>query len=136
MRKILAGTIMMITAVSLAACKKDDQVRTTLSDLDSFTAELVKRVESASDPSSGLDEAQKYMESKKSEIKPKLDAIKTLRGFEVSDEIKKSMQESVSRNVASIAGLRIKYVSRSVSDAAFKNKLEKLVNDYTQMITS
>lgn len=136
MRKVFTLIFTLFLAVSFAACKKDDQVKATLSDLDSFTSEMVKKVESAADPAAGVDEAQKYMDSKKSELKPKLDAMKALRGFEVSDETMKSIQANVTKNVASVAGLRIKYVNRAMSDAAFKTKLEKLVNDYTQMLTT
>src|SRR2546430_8873379 len=43
------------------------------SDLDSFTDELIKRVDAASDPSAGVDDAQKYFDSKKTAMSAKMD---------------------------------------------------------------
>lgn len=136
MRKSFVSIFILLVIASSAACKKDDQVNATLKDLDTFTAELVKRVESASDPVSGVDEAQKYMDSKKSEIKPKIDDMKTLRGFEVSEETQKAMQANIVKNVTSVGGLQLKYVSQTMTNPAFKTKLDKLIKDYTEMIRS
>lgn len=136
MRKSFVSVFILLLAASFAACKKDDQVNATLKDLDVFTAELVKKIESSANPAAGVDEAQKFMDSKKSELKPKLDDMKALRGYEVSEETKTAITTNVTKNVSSVAGLQIKYVSRTMSDPAFKTKLEKLIKDYTEMLTT
>jgi len=134
-RKLLA-LLVAVLALSVTACKKDNQINGVIKDLDTFTNELVAKVEKSSNTQSGVDEAQKFLDSKKAEMKSKLDSIKNVRGFQVSDETKKTMTDSLTKNVTSVAQLQIKYVQLSVRDAAFKAKLEKLVNDYTQLLRS
>jgi hypothetical protein len=123
--------LFILASLSAVGCKKDDEIRSVVKDLDAFTNELVQKVETA-----GVDEGQKFMDAKKSEIKAKLDSIKDVRGFQVSDETKKFMTESLTKNVTDVATLQIKHISQSVKDPAFKDKLEKLVKDYTALLTS
>ena len=134
MRTKLAIILFLLCGVGLSGCKKDDQVKGVLKDLDSFTTELVKKVEASPDPSIGVDEAQKFMDAKKSDLQTKLQTLQGVRGFQVSDDTKKTMTESITKNVSSVAALQIKYVTRSVKDSAFKSKLEKFVKEYTNLI--
>ena len=48
----------------------------------------------------------------------------------MSSETQKKMEESLKNNFMSVAGLQVKYMSKSMSDTAFKSKLDKLVKDY------
>ena len=114
----------------LTGCKKDDQVKSVIKDLDAFTNELVQKIESG-----GIDEGQKFMDSKKADIKAKMESIKDIREFQISDETKKFMTDSLTKNVTSVISLQMKYVSQSVADPAFKTKLEKLISDYRDLLT-
>ena len=134
-RKMIALLVTML-ALSVTACKKDNQINAVMKDLDAFTTELVAKVEKSANAPSGLDEAQKFLDSKKAEMKSKLESIKKVRGFQIGEETKKTMTDSITKNVTSVAQLQIKYVQLSVKDAAFKAKLDKLINDYTQLLKS
>lgn len=123
----LAATLM------LTGCKKDAEIKVVLADFDSFTAELLKKVETAQTPALGVDEAQKYLDERKSELRAKWDSIKSVKNFQVSDETKKSMQEDLKKNLLSVYGLQSKYIDQSIKDAAFKTKLDKLINDYKEL---
>lgn len=123
----LAATLM------LAGCNKDTKIKGVLADFDSFTAELLNKVESAQTPVQGVENAQKYLDERKSEIRAKWDSIKTVKNFQVSDETKKLMQEELKKNLMSIYGLQSKYIDQSIKDAAFKTKLDKLINDYKDL---
>jgi outer membrane murein-binding lipoprotein Lpp len=136
MNKKLLIILLALCGVLLSGCKKDDQVKSVMKDLDTFTNDLVKKVEAAADPAIGLDEAQKLMDAKKGDIKSKLDTLKSVRGFQINEDTKKAMLDGVTKNVTSVASLQIKYVSRSIKDAAFKSKLEKFINDYTSLMKS
>ncbi|MGH9901607.1 MAG: hypothetical protein ACRD68_07315 [Pyrinomonadaceae bacterium] len=118
-----------------AACKKDAQVDSILAELDSFTQELLKKIESNPDPSAGVDEARKYFDSERAEIAAKLAVLKEVRGDQVanSDEVKRKMLDSLYTDLMSMEGLRTRYMSNSMRDPAFKEKLEKLVSDYKQL---
>src|SRR5689334_25385337 len=100
-RKLLA-LLVVVLALSVTACKKDNQISAVIKDLDSFTNELVAKVEKSPNAQSGIDEAQKFLDSKKAEMKSKLDSIKNVRGFQVSEETKKTMTDSLTKNVTSV----------------------------------
>jgi hypothetical protein len=123
----LAATLMLV------GCKKDAEINSVLADFDSFTQELVKRVESAQTPASGVDAAQKYLEEKRAELRSKWDSIKKVKNFQVSDETKKRMEEDLKKNLMSVYGLQSKYIDQSIKDATFKTKLDKLISDYKNL---
>jgi hypothetical protein len=122
----------MITFACLlvGGCKKDAEVKTILADFDSFTTELVKRVDGASNPADGVDDAQKYFDSKKTEMTGKMEQLKTIRGYQVGEETRKMMEASLVEDAKKIASLHVKYMGTSMRDAAFKAKLDKLTRDY------
>src|SRR5215210_4119612 len=118
--------LLILSVVALAGCKKDAEINAVLADFDSFTKELVKKVND-NPTAAGVDDAQKYLDSKKSELTGKWDSIKGARGFQVSSETQKKMEESLKNNFMAVVGLQTKYIGKSMSDPAFKSKLEKLV---------
>jgi hypothetical protein len=133
--KKTVACIFFLLLVSFAGCKKDAEIGSVLKELDSFTAELVGKIDSSQGSVEGIDAAQQFLDSKKNNLKEKLDVVREARGFQVSEETKKTMTESFTKNITSVASLQIKYVSRSVRDPNYKAKMEKLVNDYRKMLT-
>src|SRR5436190_19890207 len=123
----------VLVCLFVSGCKKDTQINSVIAELDSFTTDLVKRVESAPNSSAGVDDAQKFLDSKKSDLTAKIASLKDIRGYQVSEETKKKMNDSVTNDVKRVAGLQIKYIATSMRDAAFKTKLEKLTRDYQSM---
>ena len=130
--KVLAMLISLVCLL-IVGCKKDAEIKTLLNDFDSFTDELVKRVDSASDPSAGVDDAQKYFDSKKTAMSAKMDTLKSIRGYQVGEETKKMMESSLVEDAKKIANLQVKYIGTSMRDAAFKGKLDKLTRDYQSL---
>ena len=130
MKKHLAFLLLLVMSLTLAGCKKDEEVNATLAEFDSFTTEMVKRVESAPTPSAGLDEAQTFFDSKKADIMAKMETLKALRGYQVGDETKQKMMTSLVADATKVGNLEIEYINLSVSNPVFKTKLDKLVKDY------
>lgn len=135
-RKPAALLAALALAAALAGCKKDAQIESVLAELNSFTQEIVKRVEGAADPSAGVDDAQRFFDSRKAEMQSRLEALKGVRNFQVSEETRKKMMEQMTEDVMSVSKLQIKYIGQSMKDPAFKAKLEKLVADYQNMLKS
>jgi outer membrane murein-binding lipoprotein Lpp len=123
----LAASLMLI------GCKKDAQINSVLTDFDSFTAELVKRVDSAQTPARGVEDAQQYLDEKKAELGAKWDSIKKVKNFQVSSETKKRMEDDLKKNLMSVYGLQTRYINESIKDAAFKTRLDKLIDDYKNL---
>ena len=135
-KKLAPVLALCVLSAALAGCKKDAQIEAVLNDLHTFSQEIVKRVESAPDPSAGVDDAQKYLDSRRAEIEGKLQSIKGIRGFQVSQETQKKMTEQLTDDVMSVSKLQIKYMSQSMRDPAFRTKLTKLITDYTNLLKS
>jgi hypothetical protein len=123
----------LFACLPFAGCKKDAEVKTLLNDFDVFTNELVKRVDAASDPSAGVDDAQKYFDSKKAEMTAKMDALKGVRGYQLGEETKKMAETSLVEDAKKVANLQVKYIGTSMRDATFKAKLDKLTRDYQSL---
>jgi hypothetical protein len=133
-RRLLALSALLIV-VPFAACKKDAEIGSVLKELDVFTNDLVQKIDSAQGSIEGIDAAQQFLDSKKGDLNRKLATVREARGFQVSDATKKTMTDSFTKNITAVASLQIKYVTRSVKDPVYKSKIEKLVNDYRDLLT-
>jgi hypothetical protein len=120
----------------LAGCKKDAQVDSVLAEFDSFTREMLAKIDSAPNPSAGVDAAQAFMDSRKADMQDKLGTLKGLRGFQVSEETKKKMLERMTENTMSVAKLKIKYIGAAMRDPSLSAKFDKLNTDYMALIKS
>jgi hypothetical protein len=127
--------LLVLVSLALAGCKRDGEVNAILATIDSFTTELVSRIETAGNPSTGLDEARKYFDSRKTEVAARVDTLKRLRESQVSDATKQKITSSLVDDASRVGDLEIKYVSQSMNDPAFKAKLDKLVKDYQALFT-
>ncbi|HEX7529917.1 MAG TPA: hypothetical protein VF333_02150 [Pyrinomonadaceae bacterium] len=133
MRTRILALLICFACLPLAGCKKDADAKAILNDFDSFTAELVKRVDAASNPADGVDDAQKYFDSKKTEMTGKMEQLKAIRGYQVGEETKKMMEASLVDDAKKIANLQVKYMGTSMRNDAFKAKLDKLTRDYQSL---
>jgi hypothetical protein len=127
--------LLALISLALAGCERDGEVNSILATIDSFTTELVSRIETAGNPSTGLDEARKYFDSRKNEVTAKVDTLKRLRESQVSDATKQKITSSLVDDASRVGDLEIKYVNQSMNDPAFKAKLDKLVKDYQALFT-
>jgi hypothetical protein len=133
MLKRFTMLVLLLACLPLCGCKKDAEINSIVTDLDSFTTELVKKVESAPNPSAGVDDAQKFFDSRKADLTAKMTTLKGIRGYQVSEDTKNKMTRSLVDDAKRVAGLQMKYVGASMRDPAFKAKLEKLTKDYLDL---
>ena len=131
----IALAALLLISLSVAGCRKDAEVNATVSAVDALTTELVRRIEAAPNPSAGVDDAQRYLDATKSDIASKMGVLKSLRGDQVSDETRKKLRSRLADDAAKVGDLQIKYVSHSISNPAFKAKLDRLVADYQTLLT-
>jgi hypothetical protein len=131
----IALPVLLLISMAIAGCRKDAEVNATVSAVDALTTELVRRIEAAPNPSDGVDDAQEYLDGRKTEIAGKMGLLKSLRGDQVSDETKRKLVSRLAEDAAKVGDLQIKYVSHSISNPAFKAKLDKLVGDYQTLLT-
>lgn len=129
MYKKLAVALVALLCLSFAGCSKDADVNSFITEFDSITNEIVKKVDS--NPSSaGVDDAQKYFDSKKPDLQKKWDAIKTASQARVSKDVLEKLNQSVVKNTSSIGGLATKHMQSITKDPQMATKLSKLAQDY------
>src|ERR1051325_4645798 len=132
---VIALPALLLISITFARCRKDAEVNATISAVDTLTTGLARRIEAAANPSEGVDDAQAYLDSRRTEIADKMGVLKTLRDDQVSDETKRKLVSRLADDAAKVGDLQVKYVSHSISNPAFKAKLDKLVNDYQTLLT-
>ena len=133
MLKRFSILLLLMACLPLCGCKKDTEINAIVAELDTFTMELVKKIESAPNPSAGVDDAQRYLDSKKADLTAKMTTLKAIRGYQASAETKAKMIKSIFDDATRVGSLKVKYMSAS-RDKAFKAKLDKLIKDYTDLI--
>lgn len=121
----------IFSCLVLGGCKRDDEITAVVQELDSFTTQLVQTADQA-----GPDAAQQFLATKGSDLKKKIDAIKSVRGFQISAATKQAMTAGFSKNVMAVGGLQIRHMQRSVRDPNYKAKLDKLINDYRNLLVA
>lgn len=132
LQKILIAVFLAATLV-FTACSRDNDFNAFMSDFDKLTDDIVKKVND-NPTSAGIDEAQKILDSKKVEMKKKIDDLKTARGFQVSGDTIKKFEKNMLDNGNKIVGLMTKNMGAAVKDPQFMDKMKRLTNEYTSML--
>lgn len=129
---------LVILCLLLSGCKRDAEIEAALTELDAFTGELVRRMETGKTLPEGVDDAQQYLDSRRREIKTKAAFLARVRGIQASEATERKLIETVRRDQMTISGLpsRQPYSGLYLADAAFKTKLDKLINDYLELFTA
>src|SRR4051812_25334731 len=110
-RKSICLLLVVACLVIVGCGKKDAQINSFVTEINTFTDELVKKVESSPNASDGVDEAQKYMDSRKADLKSKFDSVKNIGENQVSEDTKKKMQDSFYQDGVKVGQLQAKYGS-------------------------
>jgi hypothetical protein len=132
-RKVVP-VLLIALVLALAGCKKDSEVTGFIKDFDALTDDMVKTI-NASPTSAGIDEAQKKLDAKKADLKTRLNALKELRGFQVSKESLEGLTKSLTENSQKLAGLATKIGQSAVAnkDIAMTTKYAALMKSYGEI---
>ena len=133
MRHKCVPLVLVFAMLTLAGCKKDAEIESVIAELHTFSEQLVTKVQTAPNPSAGVDEAQKLMDSRKADLQAKMSSLKGVRGYQVSKETQQKMTDTLTKDAMNVGGLQAKYISVSMRDPAFRAKMEKLVKDYMEI---
>ena len=133
-----ALALLVVAAILAGAvgCSKDKEMLALAAEFDTFSNEIVKRVKSAPNPKAGVQAAQAYLDANKGRIREQLAALKTVKNFQLSEETRKKIESSFTNGATAVAGLQLEYVTQMATDAAFRSALEKLVQDYRDVVAN
>ena len=101
-----------------------------VAEVNSFTDELLRKIDSAQDPAAGADEAQAFLDARKGEVKARLDAARASREFQESAEARGRLLDAEVTNIDRVSSLRTRHIDRWMRDPGFKAKLDRLVSNY------
>lgn len=135
MTQRLLLVFLLLSLPIASACKSDGKVQEIVTTIDSFTTELINRIDQSGNPSAGLDDAQKYFDSRHQEMSTRISELKALRESQVSIATKEKLSASLLEDATKVGDLQIKYVNQSLNDPSFKRKLDKLTKDYQLLLT-
>lgn len=125
-----AVVLFLMLALPASACRQDAQVDGAIAEIGNFTAEIVRRVESAEDPLTGVDDARSYFESRKAALGANLAELKRIPSDRVSSDAKQRLAAALSNDASRVARLRIELRRTAASNRDRTEKLDKLVKDY------
>lgn len=121
--------VLACLALATACGKKDADINAFVTEINTFTDELVKKVESAPTPAQGVDDAQKHLDSRKADLKAKFDSVKNIGENQVSKETRDKLQKDLTADGTKMGQLIQKYGS----DPAVNTKLKKLTQDFLDL---
>jgi biopolymer transport protein ExbB/TolQ len=121
--------LVVLCCLTFVGCSKDAEINSFLTEWETVTSEIVQKIDA--DPSSaGVDDAQKTWNGKKAGLKAKWDKVKTARGFQVSQDTQKKMEECAKKNMAALTAVMSKNVVKLATDKSAADKFKNLLEDY------
>ena len=129
MKKIFVFGMMLALCLTLVGCaNKDAEFKAFTADFEQITNDIVAKVEA--DPSeAGVDEAQKVLDGKKSDLKAKWAAIKDARGAQVSQDVQKNFEDAMKRSSDKVTGAVAK-----LQEPEAMTKYQKLIKDWGDIV--
>ena len=146
MRRTVAPTVLLLACgLALAGCGRSDTssnsggigaeaggVRVggaesadeSVKGLNSFTEQLVAKVEQAADRKAGVAEAQALLDSRKEDL------IKAIGALKREPQAKARLLEAEVDNTDRVHRLQLRYADEAARDAELKARLERLISDY------
>jgi hypothetical protein len=127
--KTFALGFVAFCCLSLIGCSKDAEINSFLTEWDAVTNEIVQKID-ANPSSTGVGDTQKTWNEKKADLKVKWDKIKDARGFQVSKDTQKKMEESAQKNVSALTAVMSKNLVKMARDKNAADKFRNLMEDY------
>ncbi len=120
MKKLILLTVLTF-CVAFAGCSKDGEIDSFIADFEGVTKDMTAKIEAGD-----VDGAKKAFAAKKDSLKASWDGIKGARGFQVSEESKKKLMESVTKNISALSGA----VMKGAMKGGNANDMKALLQEY------
>ncbi|CAN5845337.1 hypothetical protein BH20ACI4_BH20ACI4_07200 [soil metagenome] len=126
--KKLSILLIAVFALGLAGCSKDEQINAFLTEWETVTNDMSAKIEAGD-----VDCAKTAFDGKKESLKASWDEVKTARGFQVSEDTKKKMDESAKKNMNTLMSASMKGTMKTGGDKAESDKLQTLMKEYGEI---
>lgn len=127
MKKI---TLFLVLALSLAmiGCSKDGEINAFLNEWDSVTNDMVQKINAGD-----IDGARTAFDAKKESLKSKWASVKDAKGFQVSEDTRKKMEESATKNMSALTSAMVANSMKLAMDKPKMDKLQALIKEYGEI---
>ncbi len=126
--KKISILLIAVFALGLAGCSKDAEINSFLTEWETVTNDMVAKIEAGD-----VDGAQAAFDGKKESLKTSWDNVKTARGFQVSEDTKKKMEEGAKKNMSNLMGAVMKGTMKMGGDKPKSDKLQALMKEYGEI---
>ena len=131
--KKIALFLTVVFCLGLTGCNKDAEINAFITENNAVIKDIVAKIEA--DPSEkGVDEAQKSFDAKKADLKTKWDAVKNVRGAQVSADVTKKLNDSMAADMKMLTDVQMKHSQKLAASGDAMNKFVKLVQSYAEVI--
>jgi hypothetical protein len=141
MRKMIAAGLLAACCLAAAASAScgggpggkpagEETVDGLVSDVNALAGELTNAVETAPDPSAGVDAAQARLDERRGALKERLARVRAGREFRESEDARNRLLECEVDTTDRVSKLRTRHLELWMKDANFKSRLDRLVAGY------
>lgn len=127
MRKITLFLALAL-CLSIIGCGKDAEINTFITEWDGVTNEMVQKINAGD-----IDGAKTAFDAKKESLKTKWSGIKDAKGFQVSADSKKKMEDSMKKNRSALTSAMTANMMKLATDKAKLDKLKALITEYGEI---
>lgn len=120
--------LMLAFCLSLAGCSKDAEIGAFITEWDTTTNDMVQKINTGD-----VDGAKTAFDAKKESLKSKWNGIKDAKGFQVSEDSKKKMEESMKKNMSALMGAMTSNMMKLAADKPKMDKLQALIKEYGEI---
>ena len=131
----LSGLIIVSAVLlSVSACSKDEEASAALQVVVDTAAQVVEKATSSADRSQALKDAQTYLDSQRDTLAQSAERLKSLKGYQVSDETVAKIKSQMREAGATITSLRVQLADDMARDSKVDDAVEALIRTFTNAV--
>ena len=128
MKKLSVLFLVAVFCLSLVGCSKDGEITAFMTEWETVTNEIAQKLETGD-----VDGAQTAFNAKKDSLKAKWEGVKGARGFQVSEDTKKKMEDGAKKNMSTLMGAVTKGSMKMATNKGAVDKMQALMKEYTDI---
>jgi hypothetical protein len=125
--------LMLIFCLGLTACSNNTKIDAFIIENNAVVEDIVRKID-ANPTEAGVDEAQKSFDAKKADLRAKWDAVKNIRGTQVSPDMIKKLNDNMSAGAKMLTDIQQKHSQKLTASGDAINKFRKLFQAYADII--
>ena len=127
-------TLFTVLLLICSGCNKDQQAENDLATLITIATEVVQKATSGDSVTDALASAQEYLNEQQSKLADAAERIKSLKGYQLSDDAMSKVKEKVQTAGATITRLRLELADEMARNPAVDEAVESIIRTYSNAV--